>query len=195
MLRDYFSVRYGTERGYIRYLLSLLEYHSGTINQFKRVEFTRVDRVVFVCLGNICRSAYAHHYALAKNSAVNIASLGLSTTTGVPANEVAMRTSLGRGIDMSVHQATDLSDFTVLPGDLYLVMEIRQARKLDAYFSDRDDIQLGLLGNYCPALRPHLHDPFSLSEPYFETCFKHIEGAVDDVAAKLARANPQLSAL
>ena len=185
-VRQLFSKRHGTERGYVRHCLALLEYYSGSINAFNEVDWSNVDRVVFVCLGNICRSAYAHHYLATKHPQITVASLGLSTTTGVQANSLAIATAKLRDIDLMPHQTTNFSDFEVKPGDLFLTMEIRQARRIHKQLADKSDVQIGLLGSYCVPPRPHLHDPFSLSEEYFQTCFAHIEVAVDSLASKLS---------
>jgi protein-tyrosine phosphatase len=38
--------------------------------------------------------------------------------------------------------------------------------------------QIALLGDWATPARPHLHDPFTLSRGYFETCLEPIETAV-----------------
>ncbi len=189
-VRQLFSKRHGTERGYVRHCLALLEYYSGSIKSFNQVDWSKVDRVVFVCLGNICRSAYAHHYLVARHPTIAVTSIGLSTTSGVPANALAMTTAQQRGIDLSAHRATNLSDFELRDGDLLLSMEIRQARRLlqalEQPLASHSQVQIGLLGTLCKPPRPHLHDPFLLSAEYFQTCFGHIEVAVDHLAEKLS---------
>lgn len=184
-LRPLFQRKYGTERGYIRHLLALFDYYFGRIEQFKNTDHSKVNRVVFVCLGNICRSAYAHHYAEVNEIGRPIVSLGLSTTTGVSANDVAQLTASNHGIDIGHHKATDLKDFKVMDGDLFLVMEVRQAYKLNSLLADYNDIQIGLLGNYCKPVHTHLHDPFTLSHEYFDHCFTLVEDAIDNLKVKL----------
>jgi protein-tyrosine phosphatase len=187
-IRRVFASRYGTERGYVRHLLALFEYHTGTINGYKRVDFSRAERIVYVCLGNICRSAYAHHYSVQLGLPVSVASLGLSTTTGESANGTAMSVAKQTGLDMTTHQATDFDDFQIMAGDVYLAMEIRQVKKLSQLLAGHRDVQIGLLGNYCTPLRPHLHDPFTLSEDYFHHCFKLIQTAVQALKVQLTAA-------
>ncbi|WP_448556516.1 arsenate reductase/protein-tyrosine-phosphatase family protein [Thalassotalea montiporae] len=184
-LRPLFQKEYGTERGFVRHSLALFDYYFGRIEQFKRIEHSKVSRVVFVCLGNICRSAYAHHYAQAHDLGLPISSLGLFTTTGVNANDVAMLAANNRGVNMEHHLATDLKDFEVRAGDLFLVMEVRQANKLSLQLANYKNIQIGLLGNYCKPVHPHLHDPFSLSLEYFDHCFGLIENGVMNLSREL----------
>lgn len=166
---------FGTYRGLIRLLLAYAELFSGRLRHFTRPDLTCVKRLVFVCQGNICRSAYADYRARDINIAS--ASLGLAASTGTPAFELTTTTANLRGIDVSDHRATDIDDFVFEPGDLLLAMEIRQARKLRQVLS-RDDIQIGLLGLWAKPLRPHIHDPYELSPAYFFECFKVIDSAV-----------------
>lgn len=186
-VRQFFSAKHGTERGYVRHCLALLEYYGGTVESFSRIDWNAVDRLVFVCLGNICRSAFAHQFMLDQRRDIEVVSIGLSTTTGVGANEQAIATASDRGVDMTSHRAVDLSGFEVRSGDLFLAMEIRQARRLNEYlkgteFEGLERLQIGLLGVLCSPPRPHLHDPYSLSPEYFNTCFSHIEDAVLNLA-------------
>jgi protein-tyrosine phosphatase len=171
--------RYGTYRGLIRLWLARLEGAVGRLAEFRDPDWARVQRLVFVCNGNICRSAYAMQ--LARERGLPCASFGLYTETGAPSPEIALETAAASGHDMSAHRATEVSDFEVRDSDLILVTEVRQARRLAGRFAART-IQIALLGDWCRPRRPHLHDPFTLSRQYFETCFTHIESAVDALA-------------
>ena len=187
--RNRFRDKFGTERGYVRYILSVFENQIGTTRKFNIPDLRRVDRVVFVCLGNICRSAYAHHFG-STFLPVEVASFGLSTTTNIPAFPLAQIVSLDRGLDIAHHRTTDFSDFNIRPGDLLLVMEVRQARRLNELVGSRDDIQISLLGNWARPIRPHIHDPHTLSENYFHSCF----GVIEDSIRNLKNEMEQLSA-
>jgi protein-tyrosine phosphatase len=83
-----------------------------------------------------------------------------------------------RGVDLGAHRATDLQDFAVRPGDLFLVMEWRQAVELQRRLGPRTDVQIMLLGLLCTPAMPHLHDPFALSAGYFDQCFERVRQAV-----------------
>jgi protein-tyrosine phosphatase len=175
--------RFGTHRGLVRLALSHLDDVCGRLAYAKTIDWKRVDRLVFVCAGNICRSAYADRKAASLG--LPTASYGLATSTGSPANEVATRVAARRGIDLSCHSATDVTDFAGQPGDLLLAMEPRQGTTMLA----RTDIvgQLTLLGLWASPRRPHIHDPFSLDEAYFETCFDIIDSAIDGISERLGR--------
>lgn len=189
-LRNRLNARYGTWRGLVRLLLAHAERAAGRLRPFDLQDPHAVRRVVFVCLGNICRSAYAEQVARAQG--LHTASLGLSTTTGVGSPEPALAAAARQHMPMDAHRARDWKDFAPQPGDLLLAMEVRQVHELRRRLGGRTDVQVALLGNWCSPPAPHLHDPFTLSDAYFDTCFTRIREAVGRLAQDLpnARAMP-----
>lgn len=179
--------RYGTWRGLVRALLAHAELALGRLRPFQLGQPHAVRRVVFVCLGNICRSAYAHQ--ISAGLGMETASLGLSTSTGAASPEEAVDAAARQGVPMHAHRATDLADFEVLPGDLFLVMEVRQAHALRRKLGPRSDVSVALLGLWCDPAMPHLHDPFTLSAGYFDTCFVRVRQAVANLQRALAAAH------
>jgi protein-tyrosine phosphatase len=182
-VRDALDTRFGTWRGLLRLLLAQGELATGRLRRFRLREPQRVRRVVFVCLGNICRSAYAEQAARA--AGLHAASVGLSTTTGAASSEEALAAAWRQRLPMDGHRACNWEDFQVRPGDLLLAMEVRQARELARRLAGRSDVQVALLGHWCRPRLPHLHDPFTLSRGYFDTCFGRIGQAVAQLAAEL----------
>ena len=178
--------RYGTWRGLVRAVLARAELSAGRLEDFRLKDPEAVRRVVFVCLGNICRSAYGHQ--VARELGLNVASLGLSTSTGTASPDAAVDAARRLGAEMSEHRATDWSDFEVRPGDLFLVMEVRQAHELRRRLKGRSDVRVALLGLWNEPLMPHLHDPFTLSDGYFDTCFARVRQATINLAKALPHA-------
>lgn len=178
--------RFGTWRGLVRLLLAYAALASGRLWRFRLRHPEQVRRVVFVCLGNICRSAYAEQVARAEG--LVCASFGLSTTTGVGSPLEALAAAGRAGAPMEQHRACDWEDFALQAGDLLLVMEVRQAHALQRRLGARDDVQLALLGMWCEPPMPHLHDPFSLSDGYFDSCFVRLRQAVRNLARQLPQA-------
>lgn len=189
-LAEGLNARFGTWRGLVRLLLAHGERIAGRLRPFELQNPQAVRRVVFVCLGNICRSAYAEQVARAEG--LHTASLGLSTTTGVGSPDAALAAAARQKMPMDAHRARDWEDFSVQPGDLLLAMEVRQAHELMRRLGGRDDVQVALLGNWCTPPSPHLHDPFTLSDAYFDTCFTRVRQAVSRLASDVpnARAVP-----
>jgi protein-tyrosine phosphatase len=178
------DTRYGTYRGLIRLWLAQSEALLGRLDGFREVELGRVERMVFVCLGNVCRSPYAA--LLSREHGLPTASFGLSTQTGIPAYTDAVASARRRGRDLTAHAATDLVDFEIRDTDLLLVMEVRQARALEKRLGE-SEAQIALLGFWAKPSRPHVHDPMTLSGDYFDTCYRVLESAVENLAADYRR--------
>jgi protein-tyrosine phosphatase len=179
--------RFGSYRGLIRLLLAWLENLGGRYRSLKQIHWEHVARVVFVCHGNICRSPYAEQ--LAARYGLSAASFGLSAASGAPADPAACRIAARRRIELIPHCARDARDFEFRKGDLLVVMEPRQVRKILAHFPT-DACQLTLLGLWSRPPRPHIHDPHRLTEAYWEHCFDVIDSAVQTIAGRIRGNGP-----
>ena len=182
--RDPFGVRrrYGTWRGLVRLGLAHFDHATGRTRALTRVDWDRVDRFVFVCRGNICRSAYAERRARAFG--LPAASFGISATTGIGADPDAADAAAARMLDLSPHCATDAADFALYGGDLIVAMELRHIALLHRLPIDPQRQQVTLLGLWSDPKRPHIHDPFGLDRSYFDSCFSVIDSAVATLAAR-----------
>ena len=169
---------FASYKGLVRLLLTEIQFITGNIDSFTATELSSVKRFVFVCLGNINRSAYGH--ALAASHGLPVASFGLSTTTGVPAFQRGIEVAAELGTDLNHHHATNLPDFKPQEGDLYLVMEMRHAQKLIA--KGFPPQRIVLLGAWSKPQRLHLHDPHEHSREYFHSCFTLIRSAVENIS-------------
>ena len=183
MVARFVEREFGTYRGLVRTALANLMWLAGPYRKYGRIDWTRVRRVVFVCMGNICRSPYAHQRWQAMAVPLPVASFGLSTTTGVAADDTAARIAGTLGVDLSAHAAVDLDDFAIADGDLMLVMEDRHVRRLKPVVAGRD-VQIVLLGLWHRPPFALLYDPHRLSPAYFAACFRRIDGAIDRLAAE-----------
>lgn len=166
--------RFGTLRGLIRLALSYPQLILG-LSASRAPDADAVRRLVFVCQGNICRSAFAD--IVAQKAGLRAASFGLSTTTGRAAHGPAIAAAFALGHDLSHHRAVDLADYAPEPGDLLLAMEVRQLHRLAA------DPRLAhlprmLLGRWTRPILPHLHDPYQLDDRYMTQCLRRIDRAV-----------------
>ena len=173
-MTDPFAANYGTWRGAVRLALAHAEVATGRA-AIAAPDAAHVRRLVFVCHGNICRSAYAD--GLARRAGMNAASFGLSTSNGKAAWPLVAERALARGLDLLDHRTTRVEDYVPLPGDYLLGMETRHLRKL-AVGSLTAGLPRGLLGSYATPAVPHLHDPYELAPAYMEVCLERIERAV-----------------
>lgn len=154
------------------------------------VEWSSVKRLVFVCKGNICRSPYAE--ARARIMGLPCSSFGLEAETGAPADPTAMRGARARGLDLTQHRAQTARQFPMAAGDLLMAMEPWHVAALQSRPMPIGT-QVTLLGMWCNPIRPHLEDPFGLSDDYFQTCFGIIDNAIASMSALTGKpgTNPQ----
>jgi len=81
------------------------------------------NSILVVCVGNICRSPTAERMLRKAFPGKKIASAGLAALVGFEADEMARIVALENGIDLSKHQARQLSVELCHEFDLILVME------------------------------------------------------------------------
>jgi protein-tyrosine phosphatase len=147
------------------------------------IDFDCVTRLVFVCKGNICRSAYAERYS--SKLGLMAMSRGLLTTPGFPADPVANRVALRRGVSLEGHLTVQWSGTEIRTGDLVLVMEPSQMRDIKSHVDEAGG-QLSLLAVWAQARRRVIPDPFGLPESEFDKCFNLIESSVNSLRDRLS---------
>lgn len=178
------QARYGRRAGWLRHHVAWTLDRLGAFAPLRRVRWDDVERLVFICRGNVCRSAYAD--ARARLAGLRSASFGFAARDGDCANPVALARAAARGVDLSAHRATSASAAHLNPGDLLIPMERAQLRSLALV---APSYPATLLGLWARPPRPHLEDPYGLSPAYFDTCFEIVDSAVEEIAKFAARAH------
>jgi protein-tyrosine phosphatase len=153
----------------------------GLYRRFRRIEWTEVDRLVFVCSGNICRSPYAAE--LARSKGFEVASFGVRTQTGAPADPVAVRVAAKRGVDLRGHQSTCQQEFMPRRGDLLIGMEPLHLRPIGHFAAG--GAQLTLAGLWTRVCAPYLPDPYGLGEHCFDFVFELIEESIANIGDRI----------
>lgn len=98
-------------------------------------------RVLFVCYGNIIRSAlaeslYRHHAAALSMPAVDVSSAGVRAKPGREADARAITAGRALGVDLSSHQAQPLTQSLVEEASVIFVMDRLNEAQLLARFPD-----------------------------------------------------------
>lgn len=173
--------KYGGKRAFLNYLyfglvgnLSGYNFRYGAISKSPR-------RVVFVCKGNICRSAFAEWY-FKKHCTIPCASLGVDTTSGVEANQRISLFAADMDVDLSAHRTTAIESFVPNDGDLYVCMEPDHLEKIVSINVSKEITLLGLSASPFAA---YIHDPYSAPELYARSCLTTITRAVDQLIARI----------
>jgi len=137
------------------------------------------DRVLVVCVGNICRSPMAEALLRARlghRPRFDVSSAGVSALVGRPADESAVTLMKERGIDISAHRARQLTPQLTAAADLILVMEAGHERAVYGIAPQaRGKVhRIGKFGNF------DVPDPYRLPRAAFQEALKLIERGIDD---------------
>lgn len=164
--------QYGSKQGLMWHCIFFALHQVGFYNRFKKIDFSRVARLVFVCQGNICRSPLGE--AVARSSGVRTCSFGLNTRSHDPADPRAVAWGVTRGYDLHSHLTTSIEDYVPEQGDLLIGMEPKHAKQLLLHFSDAP-VQITIAGLWLDTRRVYLHDPYNTNSSYFDLCEKKVE--------------------
>jgi len=182
-MKDWLSNRYGSRRGFFNTFWHKSQYLLGRYKRYINVDWSGVDRIVFVCKGNICRSAFAE--AVAKSRSIESVSCGICARDGAPADPNAVAAAKKRGINLGSHRTQRVSSLTPGCNDLFVAMEPWQITYLEKLFGT--SVRCTLLGFWASQRFPHIQDPFGCTSTYFDHCFCLIEQAVGGIASEIKK--------
>jgi len=183
-MSDWFTARYGSRKGFAKSKWHQLLYYFGRYREYA-VPWGSIERLVFVCSGNICRSAFAE--TVAKSLGVDAISVGLHAIEGEPANAQAIITAKSLGYDLTTHRTTPVMYPVFKKTDLFIAMEPWQAEIIKKNLSRKHHATL--LGIWAKPTCPYIDDPYLRSESYFKYCFNYIEKSVHAISDKIRKAN------
>ena len=172
---------YGSRRGFVRSYWHRLLYLTRFYQEYRQIDWKSVERLVFVCKGNICRSAFAE--VVARSKGIDSISCGIDTVKAAPANEDAIRVAGNMGFSLEEHRTTPITSLTLKEHDLLVAMEPWQASYLKTHFQGTKHCTL--LGLWKRPVRPYIHDPYASTNKYFENCFDYIEKSVHEITSKI----------
>ena len=148
----------------------------------------RVQSMLFVCLGNICRSPFAALIAArrleqAEDTRIRCASAGIRTTQAARSPHEAREVAAAFGVSLDEHRPQTLTRELVDEYDLIVVMELRQLETLREAYPDAVD-RIVLLSLFDPDAgtpyeRVNIQDPFSRPRDAFVSCYERIDRAVN----------------
>lgn len=148
----------------------------------------RVQRAVFICHGNINRSAYAaaaFARALPAHVTMHVSSMGF-IGPGRPASELAQLVAGRRGIALDTHRSRLLDASELKQTDLIVVMTRRQRDAVQNLLGQARGriVILGDLDPERPATRT-IEDPYGHPEDVFERVFDRIDRCTKELVAAI----------
>lgn len=152
-------------------------------------------RIVFVCLGNICRSPFAavllQQRLADERPDLTIASAGLSTRQGNRPPEAAVRAARKYGCNLDTHRPVGVNGETIGASDMVVAMEMAHIEELQTRWPEGRD-RLFLLPLFEPPdasvgafERFNLVDPFGKDDKEFARCYERIDRAITSLLTQL----------
>ena len=174
---------YGSRTGFVRTYWHRIQYLLGRYRDYSNIDWSSVERLVFVCKGNICRSAFAE--AVARSLDMPAVSCGLQTIISAPANEDAVKTAREMGYALEEHRTTPIMYMVIQKTDLVIAMEPWQAEYIGRQLVRPHSYTL--LGLWSSPVSPHIQDPYGSSSAYFKRCFSYIENSVHGIVKQIEK--------
>jgi len=145
------------------------------------------ERVLFVCVGNVCRSPMAEVMARAVfadlASPPEVSSAGIAAPIGRPADPHSVDLMRARKLDLTQHAARQLTDDILRAHELVLVMEAWHVREVERLSpSARGKVfRIGHWGGF------DIPDPHGRSREMFVEVVKLLDRGLADVKRALSK--------
>lgn len=154
-----------------------------------------LHHIVFVCKGNIYRSAFAEYYlkSISHGGILTVESCGLDVDQGIFSPPGAVQIGREFGVDLSMHHSKGLATCNLPKADLILPMEYQQFLRLTALFPEYQG-KIRLLRDFAPwpiRLMCNIYDPYGLEEVEIRRCFLLIKKALSGLRKHLSISNTQ----
>ncbi len=143
----------------------------------------RIERIVVICHGNICRSPFAGRDLATRLPDCEVRTAGLEADDGKPPEPFARIVAEDMGVSLDGHGARRFDEHDVEWADLILAMQGRHLAKLEARWSGAS-ANARLLGDYLDEAPHVIEDPWGSERAVFESVF-----------AQIGRANQRLAEL
>ncbi|APJ02658.1 low molecular weight protein-tyrosine-phosphatase [Silvanigrella aquatica] len=137
----------------------------------------KINSILVVCLGNICRSPYAEYKLkeLLKNKNqqnINVSSAGIYAMVGEKAHELSIQVGQERGLNLNAHIARQLNNKLIFENDLILVMDTAQKNRIEENYAAAKG-KVRCLGEF---RNQSVQDPYG--KPY--SAYEEMAHLVDD---------------
>ena len=181
VLRQYIANQFGSKKGLFRLCLAEVNRHMGCYKKLCQIDFQKVNRLVFICHGNICRSPIGE--AVAKAQGTPAESYGLNTQGGAQADPRALEFGVQKKLILNHHLTRHIKEYQPTPGDLLIGMEPKHTHALKALYGN--GVQITLAGLWLQKPVAYLHDPFNTNILFFNHCESLVEQAAKALASRV----------
>ncbi|MBJ6749823.1 arsenate reductase/protein-tyrosine-phosphatase family protein [Geomonas anaerohicana] len=174
-----------------RSALSLKDFARYHVNR-KMPHLGKMEHIVFVCQGNVCRSAFAEYYLKSvisnmSNMSILVESCGLDVTRETLSPPDAVQVAKFFGVDLKTHRSKGILSTGIQTADMVIAMEYQHVVRLRNMFPELAQ-KIYLLSAFAPLpyrLTCNIYDPFGLGEAELASCFSQVARAVDSLNRQL----------
>jgi protein-tyrosine-phosphatase len=153
----------------------------------QRAPETRIENIVFVCQGNICRSPFAADLASRRLPEYHVESAGFTDSPGRRTPEEILELAHAKGIDLSGHASARITKEQVDRSDLILVMDLENYRALVQNWPEAAG-RTTMLGLFASQPLLSIADPYGASELEASQALDWIVSAIEGLSAWLGAA-------
>ncbi|MEP6501833.1 MAG: ATP-grasp domain-containing protein [Betaproteobacteria bacterium] len=146
-----------------------------------------VGSVLFLCLGNLCRSPFAEVAAADRLPGMTFASAGFLSHDGRPSPPHIVLTARSLGVDVASARARRVTAAQVAAADLIVCMDTSHLERVAAEFPDAV-ARTTLLGLFNPGGPAEIRDPYDLSPSATRAVFVEMIQAIEAFARQAPRA-------
>ena len=146
-------------------------------------------KIMFICTGNICRSAMAHKMlekmSKEQNKNIEAYSSGIWAETGdIPTYE-GIETMKGYGIDLSTHRATNIRNSDIRNMDVILCATLNHKKNIIAMYPELKD-KVYTMKEYAGYQENDLDipDPWGYGLDVYKNCAKEIKDCIEKILLK-----------
>lgn len=158
----------------------------------------RVESMLFVCKGNICRSPFAGYLAARlaaeRGLALRSSSAGLVPSRDGRCPDDAIEAARRYGVDLTTHCPAQLDEDVIAAHDLVIVMDADQWSTVrERWPAYRDRVVLLALFDAGPAGAAGAYDRLTIADPFdrgpeaFRRCYDRLSAAIPDLLDRLPR--------
>ncbi len=136
----------------------------------------KINYILVVCIGNICRRAMAEYFLKQQYPHLQIESAGIAGVVGHAADEKASLCMQRFEIDMSAHIAKKLNTELIKKADLVLVMSQNQQKHIEQTwpFAKGKTFRLGHWQS------KNIADPYQHDQTFFDDTCQLIQDCIAD---------------
>lgn len=141
-----------------------------------------MNSILFICIGNICRSPMAEGLLKHAVPDIPVLSAGISALVDKPADPLAVQIMREQGVDIGAHRARSLSAWMVRDADVILTMDGWQTQfiKMNYPASQYKVFRL------CEVDKCDVPDPYRQGRTAFRHACDLISRGVDELVLRLA---------